>query len=93
MRTRRLGGLWVPEHLLPPKTIRMFGPETAIFAPKFDFLGTYRPGWLIWCPVGWLIGGCGAGFSYTKASTYFLNHISSTFLEKSESGQGPVGPV
>ena len=25
------------------KIVRMFGPKTAIFAPKYDFLGTYRP--------------------------------------------------
>ena len=33
--------MWVPELLLPPKIIRMFGPTTAIFAPKYAFLGTY----------------------------------------------------
>ena len=33
---------WVPELLPPPKTIRMFGPKTAIFASKYAFLGTYR---------------------------------------------------
>ena len=49
--------MWVPELLLPPKIIRMFGPKTAIFAPKYAFLGTYRPCRLIWCPVGWLVGG------------------------------------
>ena len=38
----------------------MFGPKTAIFAPKYAFLGTYMPRRVIWCPVGWLVGGCGA---------------------------------
>ena len=54
--------MWVPELLLPPKIIRMFGPKTAIFAPKYAFLGTYRPSRLIRCPffVGWSVGGCGA---------------------------------
>ena len=33
--------------------------KTAIFAPKYAFLGTYRPCRLIWCPVGWLVGCCG----------------------------------
>ena len=51
---------WVPELLPPPKTIRMFGPKTAIFASKYAFLGTYRPCRLIWCPVVWLVVGCGA---------------------------------
>ena len=32
--------IWVPELLLPPNIIRMFGPKTAIFAPKYAFLGT-----------------------------------------------------
>ena len=44
----------VPEVLLPLKIIRMFGPKTAIFAPKYAFLGTYRPCLFIWCC--WLVG-------------------------------------
>ena len=32
-------------------------PKTAIFAPKFAFLGTYRHCRQIWYPVGWLVGG------------------------------------
>ena len=31
----------VPELLLLPKIIRIFGPKTAIFAPKYAFFGTY----------------------------------------------------
>ena len=49
--------MWVPELLLPPKIIRMFGPKTAIFAPQTML--SHRPCWLIWCPVGWLVGGGG----------------------------------
>ena len=62
MRTRSLiehTDMCVPDLLV--KIVRMFGPRTAIFAPKYAFLGTYRPWWLILCPVGWLVGGCGAG--------------------------------
>ena len=52
---RWFSDMWVSELLLPPKIIRIFGPKTAIFAPKYAFLGTYRPCWLIWCSVGrWL---------------------------------------
>ena len=29
--------MWVPELLLPPKRIRMIGPKTAIFVPKYAF--------------------------------------------------------
>ena len=43
--------MWVPELLLPPKIIRMFGPKMASFASKYAFLGTF--GVL-------LVGGCGA---------------------------------
>ena len=50
---RWFSDMWVPELLLPPKIIRMFGPKTAIFAPKYAFLGTKRPCRFIWCPVGW----------------------------------------
>ena len=32
---------WVPEFLLPSKIIWMFGPKTAIFAPKYASLVTY----------------------------------------------------
>ena len=29
--------MWVPELLIPHKLVRMFGPKTAIFAPKYAF--------------------------------------------------------
>ena len=50
----------------------MFGPKTAIFAPKYAFLGTYRPCRLIWYPVGWLVGGCGARAASHKTPIYFM---------------------
>ena len=53
--------------LLPPEKNRIFGPKTAIFAPKYVFLGT-RPCRLIWCPVGCLVGGCGA-------QAYLVRHL------------------
>ena len=58
--------------LLPHKMIRMFDPKTAIFAPKYAFFGTYRPYRLIWCPVGWLVGGCGAWAVSRKTPVYFI---------------------
>ena len=64
--------MWVPELLLPPKIIRMFDPKTAIFAPKYAFLGTYRPCRLIWCLVGWWLW-CAGNISQ---DTYLLYVIS-----------------
>ena len=47
--------MWVPELLCPPQ-MRMCGPKTANFAPKYTFVGTYRLcgsfGALL---VGWLV--------------------------------------
>ena len=51
---------------------RMFGPKTAIFALKYAFLGTYRPCRLIWCPVGWLVGGCSARAVSHMTPIYFI---------------------
>ena len=61
MRTRSLiehTDMCVPDLLV--KIVRMFGPRTAIFAPKYAFLGTKRPCRFIWCPVGWWLwrAGC-----------------------------------
>ena len=64
--------MWVPELLLPPKIIMMFGPKTAIFALKYAFLGKYRPCRLISCPVGWLVTGCGARAVSRKTPIYFM---------------------
>ena len=30
-----------------------------------------RPYWLIWCPIGWLVGGCGARALSRKTHIYF----------------------
>ena len=41
MRTSCLGGffiMWVPKLLLTPVKIRIFGPKTAKFGPKYAFL-------------------------------------------------------
>ena len=51
----------VPKLLLTPIKIRIFGPKTAKIGPKYAFLVIFVHCWLIWCPVGELAGGCGAG--------------------------------
>ena len=62
----------VSELLLPPTIFRMFGPKTAIFAPKYAFWGTYmeRPsgsfGALL---VGWWVD---AQAISRKTSNYFI---------------------
>ena len=67
--------MWVPELLLPPKMIKMFGPKTAIFAPKYAFLGF----------IGWLVGGCGAIRAYVTlfvlTSLYILVRAMLIFIE------------
>ena len=69
---RWFSDLWVPELLLLPKIIRMLGPKPAIFALKYAFLCTYRPSQLIWCPSGWLVGGCGARAVSSKTPIYLI---------------------
>ena len=69
---RWFSDMWVPKLLLPPKIIRIYGPKTTIFAPKYAFLGTYRPCRLIWCPLGWLVGGCGAWVVSRRTCIYFI---------------------
>ena len=71
MRIRWFSVMWVPKLLLPPVKISIFCPQTAKFCPKYAFLGTYRPCWFIWCPVGWLVGGCGARAVFRKTLLYY----------------------
>ena len=66
--------VWVPELLFPHKIVRMFCPKTAIFAPKYAILGTFRPCWLIWYPVGWLVA-VPRGLLYQQ-SVYLVYYIS-----------------
>ena len=74
--------MWVPKLLLPPAKIMIFGPKTAIFAPKYAFCSTYRPCRLIWCPIGWLVGGCGARAITRKTPIYFMFTVKTTKLNK-----------
>ena len=78
----------VPELLLPPDIIRMFGLKTAIFAQKYAFLGTYKPcrlmmpywlvGWWLWC------AGCISQDSYLLiivVTILIFDHSSSKGME------------
>ena len=65
-------GMCLPKLFLPHKIIRMFGPKTAIFAPKYSFICTYRPCLLIWCILGRLVGGCGARAVSRKTLIHFI---------------------
>ena len=49
---------------------KYFGPKTTIFAPKYAFLGTYRPCRLIWL-VGWWLWCTGC----ISQDTYLLYDI------------------
>ena len=52
-----------------------FWPKMTKFCPKYAFLGTYnRPCRFIWCPIGWLVGGCGAQAVSRKTPIYCLLH-------------------
>ena len=39
---------------------------------QYAFLSKYRSCWLIWCPVGWLVGGCGARAVSCKTPIFFI---------------------
>ena len=78
----------VPNLLLPPKIIKMFvGPKRAIFAPKYDFLGTYRPCWLIWCPFRGLVGCCGARAALSIERLPTLLRLISSALNRVVAGR------
>ena len=57
--------MWVTKLLISPGKIR-------IFCPKLAFL--FILGRLIWCPVGGLVGDCGAQAVSHKTPIYFILH-------------------
>ena len=69
---RWFSDMWVARTFAPSKNNKNVWPKTAKFCPKYAFLGTYRPCRLIWWPVGWLVGGCGAQAVSRKTPIYFL---------------------
>ena len=65
----------VPKFLLPAPKNWILGPKTAKFGPKLAFWAKF-----IWCPVGGLPGGCGAGF--ISQDTYLLYDKDSLGIKK-----------
>ena len=60
-----------------------FWPQNSHFRPKICFLQhIYRPCRLIWCPIGWLVGGCGARAITRKTPIYFMFTVKTTKLNK-----------
>ena len=72
----------VPKLLLTPLKIRIFGPKTAEIGPKYAKyeIGIFVNCWLIWCSVGGLAGGCGAGS--ISQDTYLLYDKDSLGIKK-----------
>ena len=68
--------MFLYELLLPHKKIRMFGPKTAIFAPKHAFISTYMylAGVFGALSVGRLVG-CGVS---RKTPIYFMIFVPKT---------------
>ena len=65
--------MWVTKLLIFPVEIRIFCPKTTKFGPKLAFLfilGQALPA--NWCPVGGLVGGCGARAVSRKTPIYFM---------------------
>ena len=47
------------------------------FGPKYAFLGSYRPCWFIWCPVGWWLwrAGCISQDTYLLYVIFSFQHF------------------
>ena len=61
--------MWVTKLFISPGKIRIFGPKLAFL---------FILGWLIWCPVVGLVGGCGAwAVPHRYLDTYLLYNIFS----------------
>ena len=77
--------MWVTKLLISPVKIRIFCQRTTKFSQKLAFL----PGlWLIWCPVGGLVGGCCARAVSRKTPIYFI--ILSVYDTNSALGEHDV---
>ena len=75
MRTRSLGVfsvMWVPKLLLSLVRIRIFAQKRPNSAWNWHFWSFWaKPCRLTWCPVGGLVGGCGARADSRKTPNYF----------------------
>ena len=66
--------MWVPKLLLSP--LKIFAPKPPNFARNWHFWSFWaRLCWLIWCPVGGLVGGYGAQAVSRKTPIYFINYL------------------
>ena len=67
-------------------TCRLFYPSVfSVYLKRQSWVGNFcsfweRPCRLIWCPVGGLIGGCGARAVSCKTPIYFIYRISYIFI-------------
>ena len=66
--------MWVTKHLISPVKKKGFLPKNDQIWPKIGIFGHFgaRPCWFIWCPVGGLVGGCGARAVSRKTPIYFI---------------------
>ena len=70
--------MWVTKLLISPVKKRIFCPKMTKFGLKLAFWSFLaRPCWLIWCPVGGSVGGCGAGC--ISQYTYLLYDMIKVF--------------
>ena len=72
---RWFSNVWVPKLLLPAKKVEMFGPKTAILAPKICIFGIFLANINLAGSFGALLIRCWlwrAGCFYDRASTYFI---------------------
>ena len=65
--------MWETKLLISPVKIRIFAKVWPNFAQNWHFCSFWaRPCWLIWCPVGGLVGGCGARAVSRKTPIFFI---------------------
>ena len=60
--------MWVTKLLISPEK-KDFLPKNDQIWPK---IGIFVNCWLVWCPVGGLVGGCGARAVSRKTPIYFI---------------------
>ena len=63
--------MWLPKLLPPPVNFFLAQTRPNFAQNMFSWtqIGLCR---LIWCPVGWLVGGCGARAVSCKIPIYFI---------------------
>ena len=61
--------MWVTKLLISPVKKKDFLPKNDQIQPE---IGIFVYCWLMWCPVGGLVGGCGARAVSRKTHIYFI---------------------